>query len=291
MKKSRNKKKQMKKSKNKKKKTSKKSKKKTKKMVTTFNQLPYSVMNEYILNPTFPLLSKSIYSSIEKRHKIPQFYETRLYVSEDTTQELFVKFIEERPNLREIVFSCEDMNERIKKIPDIRTLVKLKELSIWYSHIKEIPNLYNLIVLDISNTLVTEVPSTLINLEQLYCENTTNVSKIPSTLTKLEHLHCNNTKITEIPSTLILLITLECFETKIMEIPDSLINLEVLECSYTEIKEIPYTLIKLINLVCHTTNVSEIPYTLTSLEFLECSPQTVIPDNITKNLSYLKYLT
>ena len=257
-------------------------------MKTTFNQLPYNVINEYILDPQFPLLSKTIYNSITPTQRTRGFYETEISVSCNTTQEEFVAKIKARPNLRKIWcgwrlrFNNNDSDEisEIPEITDIPTLIKLKELHIYYRPITKVPNLCGLRVLDCNNNAqISYIPSSLINLEELYCYET-NVSEIPSSLTKLKLLDCSMTKITEIPNTLINLEMLYCYETSIKEIPDSLTKLEELSCSDTPLTKLPLTLTKLKDLEIFKTYVSEIPYTFNKLEILHCNntPIKEIPD-------------
>jgi Leucine-rich repeat (LRR) protein len=85
---------------------------------------------------------------------------------------------------------------------------------------------------------VTSIPSTLVNLRDLYCRDT-KITSIPDTLVKLRYLYCTNTKVTSIPSTLINLERLSCSDTKVTSIPSTLVNLEVLICRNTPVTSIP----------------------------------------------------
>jgi Leucine-rich repeat (LRR) protein len=106
---------------------------------------------------------------------------------------------------------------------------------------------------------VTSIPSMLINLQTLYCNNTS-VTSIPDTLVKLRYLHCYNTKVTSIPN-LPNLRELGCGGTKVTSIPSTLINLRILDCTNTPILFIP-NLPSLRYLYCRNTPVTSIPLEL-----------------------------
>jgi Leucine-rich repeat (LRR) protein len=105
---------------------------------------------------------------------------------------------------------------------------------------------------------VTSIPSTLVNLIVLTCNNT-NISIIPSTLVNLRYLHCYKTKITSIPSTLVNLQILSFSSTLVTSIPDTLVNLQDLYCHNTNILFIPSSLVNLTSLDCGNTKVTSVP--------------------------------
>jgi Leucine-rich repeat (LRR) protein len=107
---------------------------------------------------------------------------------------------------------------------------------------------------------VTSIPSMLINLQTLSC-NDTSVTSIPDTLVNLQILYCSYTKVTSIPDTLVNLQTLYCYNTKITSIPSTLINLRILDCDNTPILFIP-NLPNLLDLYCDNTPVTSIPLEL-----------------------------
>jgi Leucine-rich repeat (LRR) protein len=116
------------------------------------------------------------------------------------------------------------------------------------------------------------------NTTKLDCYVCRQVTSIPSTLVNLRELYCRDTNVTSIPSTLINLRVLACGDTKVTLIPSTLVNLRELYCSYTKVTSIPSTLVNLIYLYCNNTKVTSIP-DLPILQVLYCrnTPVTYIP--------------
>jgi Leucine-rich repeat (LRR) protein len=117
------------------------------------------------------------------------------------------------------------------------------------------------------------------NTIELYCQGCPQVTSIPSTLVNLQYLYCYNTNVTSIPSTLVNLRILACRDTNVTSIPDTLIKLRVLDCSSTSILFIP-DLPNLRRLYCNNTPVTCIPSGLQYLSSDNC--KWLVLENISK---------
>lgn len=102
---------------------------------------------------------------------------------------------------------------------------------------KNISGIRRLIICD----KVQSIPDTLINLEELYCNNNKNIILIPNTFGKLKTLDANNTNITIIPPELLKLQTLWLANTNIIKLPNELQKLQILYIGNTQITTIPIT--------------------------------------------------
>jgi Leucine-rich repeat (LRR) protein len=150
---------------------------------------------------------------------------------------------------------------------------KYQDLKIWIQNGCD-PNIAkNVIKLDISRNLLSEIPKEigqLINLKTFNCFDS-EISDIPTEigqLINLQYFNCKYNLISKIPKEIGQLINLEyfyCHKNQILEIPKEigqLINLKKFNCYMNNIPEIPREIGQLINLQifdCRNNKILEIP--------------------------------
>jgi Leucine-rich repeat (LRR) protein len=184
-------------------------------------------------------------------------------------------------------------SEKLKKLPDLSSLVNLQQLNCYYNELKELPDLsllVNLTYLNCWNNKLKELPdlSSLVNLTHLNCSGNqlTQLRDVSS----LVNLNCSYNELAQLPdlSCVVNLKYLNCFNNKLIQLPDlsSLVKLEQLDCSYNQLAELPdfLSLVNLTHLNCSYNQLVELPNlsSLINLTYLDCSDNqiTTIPQSI-----------
>lgn len=234
------------------------------------------------------LVNKDIYAFIKERYICNKEVKSRelKHLTNTNVTNLCWKEEKELPN---DLVQLQILNCYRTPLTILPPFTKLTSLDISNTHITEIPlSLVNLEVLVLNNTKVKEIPSNFLHLRYLCCYNTP-VDVIPSTLTDLEKLFCVKSLVTKIPEKVVKLKVLYCSMTLVSEIPKTLVQLEALDIAdCRRIRSLPDELVLLRKLNCSNSSITGIPSTFVNLERINTNMALQIPLNLEKVWNYIK---
>lgn len=171
------------------------------------------------------------------------------------------------------------------------TLTKLKYLSCGDTDVDIPDELTQLCYINVLSNVTNGnyiLPETCIDVTHINISQTS-VSIIPDTFINLKILDCSfNFKIMNISNTFTQLTHLDICETNIEHLPDTLVNLTHLKAQYSKILSVPKTFTKLTHLDIRGTHVTKLHDTYPLLKYLDISITYIT--ELPVNMSLLEYL-
>ena len=161
-----------------------------------------------------------------------------------------------------------------------------------FTLLKKIPegiNYSNLKELNISWTIISELPDNMFNLEKLDCSYNKNISVIPKSSKKLKSININGTSIKELPELNTTLKDLEIGGSQIRKLPEKLKILNNCNISNLEISELPKEIKIGGNLYIDRNNFKTLPKNIEVNGYISiygCPNLEYIPDTL-KVIPYL----
>ncbi len=116
----------------------------------------------------------------------------------------------------------------------------------------------NNLVMDLSDSGLTELPALPDTLETLICDNN-ELTSLPALPPRLKMLSCSGNKLTSLPPLPVTLQVLICDFNKLSSLPELPSNLESLICNNNQLTSLPVLNGKLSELDCEYNNISVLP--------------------------------